>query len=81
MGRVLLYGIPAVVMLYALIDCLQTPRGLERTLSSPPSGIACDPDPQDIRASFVFGGSILNSLSALAPRMLRLASCDRNLRS
>jgi uncharacterized membrane protein len=32
MGRFLLYAIPAIVMLYALIDALQTPRGLERTL-------------------------------------------------
>ncbi|MFN8168399.1 MAG: PLD nuclease N-terminal domain-containing protein [Candidatus Nanopelagicales bacterium] len=32
MGRFLLYVIPAVVVLYALIDALQTPRGLERTL-------------------------------------------------
>jgi len=31
-ARFLLYAVPAVVMLYALIDCLQTPRGLERTL-------------------------------------------------
>ena len=32
MSRFLLYAIPVVVTLYALIDCLQTPRGLERTL-------------------------------------------------
>ena len=32
MARFLLYAIPVVVMLYALIDALQTPRGLERLL-------------------------------------------------
>lgn len=32
MARFLLYAIPAIVMLYALIDALQTPRGLARTL-------------------------------------------------
>ena len=32
MGRVLLYVIPLVVTLYALIDCIQTPRAYARTL-------------------------------------------------
>ena len=32
MGRFLLYAIPAVVTLYAFIDCLLTPRALARTL-------------------------------------------------
>jgi hypothetical protein len=31
-ARFLLYAIPVVVMLYALIDALQTPRGLARLL-------------------------------------------------
>jgi hypothetical protein len=32
MARFLLYAIPAIVVLYALIDALQTPRALARTL-------------------------------------------------
>ena len=35
MARFLLYAIPAIVVLYALIDALQTPSGLARTLPKP----------------------------------------------